>query len=368
LKNYELSRVRTGFEKVLAQRVNPPFAYSALDDGEILDINNSSKLIKLKYKNGDQICLSYGQEYSNNSGQGFYATQNIRLNNIIPGSKFKKGDILIYNEDFFSPDPYSSQVNWKIGVLANFCIMECDNTLEDSSALSRSLGDKLGFEPVHIRTINLNKSTTVHHIADIGTELSAMDKLITFDESDMDDSFGQEMDSTMLELLQKINRATPKAKYSGEVVKIELFYKCDPAGMSDSVFKLVKKYNGLQNKKSKYAKDSENWDDFLPIDQIKSTNRIGSDLLEDDNVLVKFYIKDDLSMERGDKLVLDSSLKSVIAKIFPEDIVTESGTVVQGLFSPMSINNRIILSPMLRGFTNRILEDLEEEVISIFNE
>ena len=367
-KKSDVCRIRTGYEKILAHRTTLPFAYSAEDDGKLLDINNASELIKIEYKDGRKICLHYGQDYSNNSGQGFYATQNIKLNDLKAGKTFKKGDVLVYNEDYFTADPYSSQVNWNMGTLANVAIMETDDTMEDSSAICRSLSSKLEFEPVHIRMLNLTKDTTVHQIADIGTEVAASDKLITFDESSVGELEAQGMDTTTIELLNKMNKATPKAKHSGKVVRIELFYKCPVEEMSESMQILIKKYNGVKNKKAKYAKSCDNSGEYLPIEPITSTNRLGNDILDQDNVLIKFYIQDTLDALRGDKIVVGSSLKSVIAKVYEDnDIVTEEGLPIDVSFSCLSITNRIINTPVLIGMTNKILDDLESEVLKIWN-
>ena len=368
-KNNNTSRLRTGYEKILAHRTTMPFAYSAQEDGKVIDVNNSSKLIKIEYKSGKLICLSYGQDYSNNSGQGFYATQNIVLHNIKENSKFKKGDILCYNNDYFTPDPYSTQINWNMGLLANVIIMECDTTIEDSGAISAKLGEQLTCAPVHIRTINLNKSTTVHQIATIDTDVSSSDTLITFDESDIGEIYGDEQEkNTTLELLNKLNRATPRAKHDGKVVRIELLYKCDFETMSPTMQALVKKYNGAKNKKARYAKSCSNSDSYLPIDSITSTDRIGNIILDDETVVVKFYIQDQIAVNAGDKICFDSSLKSIVSNVFNDQIMSEDETVeIDAFFSALSISNRLILSPLIVGMTNRVLEDVETNILDIWN-
>ena len=367
-KNNDVCRIRTGYEKVLAHRTSLPFAYTAEDDGKVVDINNASELVKIQYKDGRLICLYYGQDYSNNSGQGFYATQNIVLNDLKEGKGFKKGDVLVYNNDFFTPDPYSSQVNWNMGVLANVAIMETDDTMEDSSAICKNLSNQLEFKPVHIRMLNLTKDTTIHQIADIGTTVAASDKLISFDESSVGELEAQGMDKTTIELLNKMNKATPKAKHAGEVVKIELFYKCQLEDMSDSIRTIVQKYNGIKNKKSKYAKSCDNSDEYLPIEGITSTDRLGNTILDNDSILIKFYIQDTMDTLRGDKIVVGSSLKSVVSKVYDDnDITTQEGLPIDVSFSCLSITNRIINTPILIGMTNKILGDLESEVLDIWN-
>jgi hypothetical protein len=67
----------------------------------------------------------------------------------------------------------------------------------------------------------------------------------------------------------------------------------------------------------------------------------------------------------GDKIVFDSSLKSVTGKIH-EDINTESDLKIDAVFSGSSISNRIVNSPIIMGMAERILETLEQQAIDIY--
>ena len=63
-----------------------------------------------------RVAVKFGEEYTNNGGGGFYCTQIITLNNFKEGDSFNRGDVIVYNSQFFTSDPYSKQVTWNIGV------------------------------------------------------------------------------------------------------------------------------------------------------------------------------------------------------------------------------------------------------------
>lgn len=363
--NSSVSRVRTGYEKVIAHHSRMPFAYPAERNGQVVDIDEDLSLMKIRYSDGSIYVLAYGEQYTKASG--FYATQKLVINNLKAGSKFKKGDILIYNSGYFASDPFGTQVNLKHGRMANVAIMELADTMEDSDRLTKRLADDLVIQPVHVRDIIIDKNTTVHEIVKVGTELKSTDALIVFDDSTLPAEYSENQD--LLDSLIKLNRSIPKAKYDSTVVKIEVLHKIPTNELSDSLQKIVKYSSKDKNGRSKYAESSgaENESSFHRDDIYSSDKYNGKDL-EAGAVVVKFYLQQNLPMNAGDKIVFAGSLKSVTAKVVPETMLTEDGEVeVDACMSTISMLNRIILDCPLMGSLNRILETMENEIINIYD-
>ena len=366
-KKSEVSRIRTGYEEIIAHRTHMPFAYVAKHDGVIVDIDTDLKMIKLQYKDNSTYSVHYGEEYTSNSGSGFYTTQKIVVNNWKIGDRFKKGDVICYNPEFFTPDPFSKQVAWNIGVLANVAFLECDGTLEDSSVVSKRLGDDLEIAPVHVRTITISKKSTIHKYIPVGVECSSLDNLIVFDESALEENLLNTEDDELANMLADLNHSTPKAKYDGVVVKIETFFRCDLNEMSPSLQKLVKVCNKDKNAKAEFASDSKNNYKYQKLNKITQSDRLGNIDLTDDVVVLKFYIQQHHGMHAGDKIVYDSSLKSVCARVLEEPILSEDKSVeVDALMSYRSINARLIMSPILVGAATRVMEKLESDILDMY--
>ena len=70
----DVSRVRTGFEKVVAHRTNPPFAYCADEDGTVEKIDENKGIMTVRYKSGKVVAMDCGELYTSNSSNGFYCS------------------------------------------------------------------------------------------------------------------------------------------------------------------------------------------------------------------------------------------------------------------------------------------------------
>lgn len=361
-----MSRLRTGYEKVIAHRSRPPFSYAAEEDGVIEKIDTEAHIIRVKYKDRT-VAITYGDEYTKNGGGGFYCTQNIAINDFKEGDKVKRGDIIIYNDRFFTPDPYSKQVYWNIGVLKDVVLIDCDSTLEDSCVIDPELSKDLNFNPVHVRDIVLSKKTTIHRYAAIGTELTSVDPLMIFDQSELNSDMFGGLDDEAIKLLGKVNKRTPKAKFTGKIVALDAFYTGNIQDMSPSVRGLVNLINKMKYMKHKASEGTINQSNYPSVQSINHSNRIGITDLDEDTIVFRFYIQQNMGMNGGDKIEFDSSLKSVCTGVSKESWVSEDGTLTaHALFSSIGIDNRIINSPKIEGMCNKILETAEQQILKMY--
>lgn len=364
-----VSRLRTGYERVMAHRTSEPFASAAEQDGIVKDVNEELNLVKIEYKDGSIVTFQYGEIFTKNGGGGFYASQNIKNNNFKTGDKVKRGDIVTYNSEFFQADIYSKQVDWKMGYLINVALVEGDETIEDSMTITSEVADKIGFHPTHVKTVVLTKDVNIHQIVQVGSKISSIDPVLIFDKGDMPDTLSTSIDEDTVKLLGELNRETPKAKHSGTVVKIEALYNSPISDMSKSLAAIVKKCIKDSNAKAAYAADSKNKDEYQPSKVITDTDRIGIINLDPGTVILKFYIKEFNRADIGNKVAVASSLKGTIPKVIDKPIDTEDGSIkIDGLASYYGINNRIVCSPSLQGISSRILEKMEQDILNIYDE
>jgi hypothetical protein len=68
----------------------------------------------------------------------------------------------------------------------------------------------------------------------------------------------------------------------------------------------------------------------------------------------------------ADKGVFGGQMKSVISKVSPTKITTESGQKIDATFSFTSVLARTALSPTLMGTTNRLLRHLSPMVADAY--
>lgn len=366
-KKSEPSRIRTGYEEVVAHRTIPPFAYPAEDDGMVEKVDDTTQMAVVFYpKLNKRSAIKFGEEYTKNGGGGFYCTQNITLNNFSAGDKFKKGDILAYNNRYFTPDVYSKQVAWNIGTLTDTVIIDSNDTYEDGCSISTKLADELEINPVFVRDIVLKKNTTIHKFVDIGNSITSVDPLIVFDQSEMSDDMFGKLDDEAIQLLAKLNKKSARSGHTGKVVKIDMFYKHNIKDVSQTIQALMNLINKRKGAIRKSASGAANETSFSAKTNIQHSDRIGLTDLDDETVIVRFYIQNTAVMTGGDKLEFDSSLKSVCTSVEEPWEVEDGSVTCHAWFSAIGMDHRIILSPKITGIGNKCLEKLEQDVIDMY--
>ena len=175
-------------------------------------------------------------------------------------------------------------------------------------------------------------------------------------------------DTTLVtDYLSKLNRKTPKAKFAGTIVNIEVYLGFDYQELNESFVPLYKEAQRLKRARHNFVKGSDQ-EMYYPVSKpIAKGTRYKGVNFDENTVVVIYSIKENLIASVGDKIVVDSSLKSVISDVTPEPITTESGIPIDILFSVSSVYNRIVNSPLIVGVGERVLEALENKCIDIYN-
>jgi hypothetical protein len=349
----------------LAQRSRAPYAVPAKLDGKIEDIDTKLNLMKIKYADGDIDLVPFGEQYSRNASTGFYNTNRMVINNFKIGDKFKKGDVLAYNKDAFKADPYSKQVDWKIGVMANMVLIECDDTLDDCSAMTHELAEKLGVIPVHSFMVTLTSNTAIHSYKHVGEEVDLREPVIIYDKSEVPDSL-RSTDASVMDVLAKLNKVSEKSNHAGRIVNIDAFYTCPISEMSPSLQQLVKQCTVLQDAKADYAAGTKKQDNFVKSEPITTQYRVEGIVPEDNCIILRFFIQEDVDMDAGSKVVYSTELKSVVGYIIPECMDVEDGSIqADVLMSARAASARIVYSPFVTGAAYRVLDQLNDEAVKI---
>ena len=365
---YGVGHWTTGYDKVVSHRGSEVFAKAAEQDGVVETVDTKADLAVVRYKDGTKDTVFIGTRYMKNGGGGFYTTQKAQLA-VTKGKKFKKGDILAYNPEFYEMFPGSTQVHLKLGHYTNIALLETEKTFEDSCYISEELSRKLTVEPNHDRTIMLSKHAAVHSIAAIGTHVEHTSPLLLFEENEIADGLVSKVadDPEALELLAKFNGKIPKAECYGTVVDIEILYNCDVSSMSSSMQKLVTTFTKKEKARAKYAKGTKSERKYLPPMKLNVT-RIGiTDLPEDSAVVIKFIIQHENPIGVSDKLVAGPSLKTTVHSVAKFQMVAiETGEIVDMMFGNKPIYGRITTSPYTVGFTERLFEHEQNAAVREF--
>lgn len=363
-KEGECGRLRTGFEKVIAHRSTDLYAYTAKQDGVVLDLDDNLKMVKIKYKDGSVHAFSFAPQYGECSDM---YTEQRQILTIKKGDRFKAHEVLRYNPQFFEADQDDiRQVNYKHGHFVNVAIVDTSLTFEDSNAISEALSKELEIAPVEQRMLTIQRDAVIHEIKGVGDNVDIADPLMTFELADTADLTGVTTDAMALEYLSKLNRTSPKAKVKGEIVDIKIFYACDLHEMHTSLAEAITKLSKKKQAVAKYVKDTNSVYNFAGASKVPLGSRYKGVTIDENTVIFQYLIRQVLDHQAGDKMVIDSSLKTVSCHVIPDPPTTENGEVVDVLFSATSISNRIVNSPILVGISEKVLTTLEKRVVDLY--
>jgi hypothetical protein len=157
-------------------------------------------------------------------------------------------------------------------------------------------------------------------------------------------------DSESVDTLRAVSSQTPQAKVRGVVKKIEVFYNGDKEDMCDSLRKLTNKYDRV------LSKEFEELGQKVFTGKVDEGFRIDGESLLLDTVAIRISITQKVPAGIGDKVVLANQMKSIISGILLNEVTTESGRKIDGLFSSRSCDARIVNSPFLMGAAASLLE------------
>lgn len=363
----------TGLDKTLSGLVSQDFSYKAIEDGVVTGIDEKNKLVFLKYSDGTKAAIDISNKSVKNSASGFFVENKLILNKKIKvGSKFKKGNALAVNEQFFKEDMDGSN-GFSGGRLTKVALMSIASTFEDSSPIIETLKHELASEIITEKQTSLKENSNIISIVKIGDKINVNDPLIIFEEvgdtakealDALDRSFKQ-VEGTDLE---HIGRNVVKSKYSGVIVDIKLHYNCnlDSPELQPSLKEYTLDYIKKNKKREKLLEG--NRDDELI--ELPSTNRIMSEKIlgtDINGVLLSFYIQHEELNSIGSKISFFSACKGIVSEVIPDEVAPLSDHKpeypIETFLSPMSVIARNLPDVMLIGFTNKVLIELKEQCL-----
>jgi hypothetical protein len=232
--------------------------------------------------------------------------------------------------------------------------MEVPESDEDSCSLYKGVVDRMSVNTVEVDSITLDNTDIIKEIVKIGDKVEHGD-IILSSTSNASGSMGK-FDSKALSILEGISGNTHKASHHGKITKIQMFYNCKIEELSESLKEVADISNKILKKEnSKYHGE---------VDRTYSIK--GKPLLEG-KVEIKIYTEvTSNGIEVGDKVVIGNQLKATVGEIFTEPIYTESGDMIECIFSTRSEKARIVNSPDLIGTTSLLIEELGKQMSDIY--
>lgn len=374
LPDASLPIVRTGVEKVVQYQTSENFVKLAPKDGTVTQIDEVGKKMYVTYKDNTKDVIDYNNRMLKNSDAFNEATYEAYIKE---GAKFKRGDTLVADSRFFKVDPISKELVYTQAKNALVAIMEGGYTEEDSSLITETFSGSLKMNFSMRKQITIDARDTVVEYKKIGDYVKLGDPIFVFDgsgtfEEDQDSEESNIFDELFSELessqLSQMIHQTPKANLTGTIKDMRIYWTCPISEMSKTVAKLVKEYISRIKKEimeeeqfSNRPSPKRNLIEITKVDPMR--NSINGKLIDHKRgILIEYYTSQDDEMSIGDKISLNSSLKTITAHVVEKDRepYTESGVKLDGIFSWISSQARMVNSWIVNGFLGKILYDFSK--------
>lgn len=351
---YHQHVVRTGYDTVLAHRVDSLYAQTAKQEGVVK--NRTDKAVLVEYADGTTEGFEIGRRFGNS--QGLTVAHEI-VTPLHEGDKFAVGDPIIYNAGFFEPDFFNpKQIVWKNSVLLRTVLLESTQTHEDSSSLTARAAAKLTTRITKVKTIVISFEQAISNLVKQGDQVSADSVLCVIQDAVTANS--KLFNEQSLETLKLLNAQTPRARVKGQVEKVEVFYHGEKDDMSDSVRQLCD-WGDAQLRKQASAQGLK-----PTLGLVDSGFRIENNPLGLDQVAIRIYITSNVGAGVGDKGVFANQLKTCFGEILAEPMKTEDGQEIDAVFGYRSLEARIVESPMIMGTTATLLKLIGKRTAAIY--
>ncbi len=351
---YAQSPVRTGYEQVIAHRTSDLFAMTAKKSGKVLSVSDTGMTVE--YEDGEVKGYELGRRFGNAAGLVIPHQVSTEMKE---GQKFKEGELICYNNGFFERDVLNpNSVVWKAGVMVKTALLESTATLEDSSAISKRIAEKLTTSVTKVKTIVVSFDQSVRRLVKVGDVVESENILCVIE--DAITANAQLFDEESLDTLRVLSAQTPLAKAKGVVERIEVFYHGDKEDMSESLRTIA----NLSDKE--LAKRNKTMGKKAFTGSVDEGYRVDGDPLGLDTLAIRIYITGDVPAGVGDKGVFANQMKTVFGEVLSGEVTTESGVVIDAIFGQKSINDRIVSSPEVIGTTATLLEVIAKKAIAAY--
>ena len=371
--------ISNGSDRVIQYHCTKDWVFVAQDDGEVKEYDEKTGLLIVEYKNGEFDAIDINRIAKNGAG-GFNVSKHMN-SNVKKGDKFKKNDILAYEDKFFTQDNTCGN-RFNIGSLQKVALLSSSLTYEDSSYISKKLSREMATEVVMPKQAVLGPNTNVDYMVKIGDKVQNGDELIRFEKSFDEDVINQLLFNVGQEFKEDIimsGKDKIKSKYSGEIIDIKVFCTVDLEELSPSLRQIVNQYYNKINAKKKLLEKYDKSGSVVkcnmlfnePVSKVEPNNNgVIRGAKVNSGVLIEFYIKVHDEVGVGDKIVFFSALKSIVGTIIPEG--QEAYTLFrpeEGIDAVLSCNSLIargITSAPKMMMGNKLLVELSRKLKEIY--
>jgi hypothetical protein len=372
--------VSNGAERVMPYHCTKDWVFVAQDNGIVKEYDEKLGLLIVEYENGEHDAVDINRIAKNGAG-GFHVAKHMNCN-YKKGDKFKKNDILAYEDKFFSQNSaFGNRFN--VGSLQKVALLSSSLTYEDSSYISKKLSREMATEVVMQKQAVLGPNTNVDYMIKIGEKVQNGDELIRFEKSFNEETINQLLFNVGDEYKEDIimsGKDKVKSKYSGVIEDIKVYCTVELDELSPSLRQIVSQYYNKINSKKKLLEKYDKNGSVVKCNMLfnEPTGKVepnGNGVFRgakvNEGVIIEFYIKVHDEVGIGDKIVFFSALKSIVGSVIPEG--QEAYTLFrpeEGIDAVLSCNSLIargVTSAPKAIMGNKLMVELSRKLKEIYD-
>lgn len=357
--------ISNGADMALPYITSNAFSFNAKEDGKVIELTDDYMI--LEYKSGKHDFVDLRNNIRKNSNGGFYQT--IKLDTDLKvGNKIKKNEIVAYDRMSYSsivgPTDDLAYCCW---ALCKVAMINTDEGFEDSAIITEWLSDALASQVVIKKECVLPKNTNVYFMAEKDQPIQEGDSLLIFQNAFEEDdvnmllkNLGDDED-----IISDLGRIPIKSKVTGKVEDIKIYRTVEKEELSDSLRKIVNKYEKPVNT---MKKTMEQYDVYDPskLEPTYALDKSGKLKNVDDGVLIEFYLSYDDKMSIGDKLIYYNAVKGVTKDVIPHGKEPYSefrpDEAIHSYVPYFGVANRLVSSIYIVMAINKVIIELDRKV------
>ena len=372
--------ISNGSDRVMPYHVSKDWVFSAKEDGVVKEYDKANNLFIVQYESGECEAIELTRIAKNGAG-GFNLSKTMNVN-FKKGDKFKKNDILAYDNKFFSENSaFGNRFN--TGSFQKVALLSSSLTYEDSSYISKKLSREMATEVVMQKQAVLGPNTNVDYMVRVGDKVEAGDELIRFERSHSEDALNAllaNIGDDMKEEIAMSGKDKIKSKFTGVVEDIKIYCTVDKDQLSPSLRSIVEEYHTKIVKRKEMLEKYDNNGSVVKCNMIfnETTDKVevGNDgklrgAIVNEGVLIEFYVKVYDEVGVGDKIVFFSALKSIVGRVIDEGqeayALSRPDEGIDAVLSCNSVIARGISSAPKMIMCNKLLVELSRKLKDIYD-
>jgi hypothetical protein len=331
--NYSPNITRTGYEYMIAHRTSELYSKVAKEEGKVTAVTDD--MLEITYKDNTVETYPLGLAIGEASGEYHRHT---RVTDLKVGDKFKKGEVVGWDEQWFARDPFCpGQVAWKAGRMVRIALVEDQDTYEDSIAISKELAMESVTPFIKVKRFSIDAEQIINWKVKVGDSVD-YDAILCEVEDDHLGDEGGKSDNTLMEDVNRLGIKQVRSNHHGKVIKIDVIYNSPKEGMSDGVAKFIAQSD--KERKRKSAIDGSG----VESGSVTNSLNVNKPVLSPGKVLFTVSIESMDPSTTADKYVIGNQMKGTVGSIFSKPLMTKDGRRIDVKSSFKGMFNRMVLS------------------------